>query len=42
MRADRQLQKCGAPPPPVGDWTDLNPLRHATGEPVTGATTDVN
>ena len=37
-----RLQKCGAPTLPGGYWHGLNPPWHSTGEPITGATTNVH
>ena len=42
MHAERKIQQGSAPHPPGGDWPGLKPPRHATVEPVTGATTNVH
>ena len=42
IHAKSTLQQGGDPHPPGRDWHDLNPPRHATGEPVTGATTNLH
>ena len=42
IQADRKLQQFVAPTPSGEDWPGRNPPRNATGEPVTGATTNVH
>ena len=41
MNAENDVQDCGDPPPPGGDWSDLNPPVLSSDSKGTGATYNV-